>query len=567
MVIPDYSKWPGKLEEFSWLRTVAAIPMKVAGRVIGVIGVSFDEPDRAFELEDLELLQRFADLASIALDNAQLISSAVRQSQELRLLHEVRTAIARELDLTRIAKRTVEAIAETFGYTLVSLYMLEGDMLVLQHQVGYENVISKIAITHGIAGRVIRTGQPVFLDDVRSDSEFLEAINGIISEVAVPLFDEGKPVGILNIESRHGVKMTEDDLQLMLALSDQISIAISRARAYSTLRRKNERLSILHEISLELLNHRGLEHLPQTIADQIVRLLDANGGYITLREGDELVDRAVSPPGSGYQMTRTGTANTDAPIWEVYKSHQAFVTENFSIVSNIRPETAALGIQAALLLPILYGDTCQGVLGGMRFTPKYPFEEDDISFGNLFAKLAAVALDNAQLHETLRQESIRDPLTGLFNRRFMEEILRQELYKAERNAHPLAVVMLDLDHFKRINDTYGHDVGDEALRKLGLLLRTSFRGGDVACRYGGEEFAVILPGVSLSDAYNRMEGLRLDIKQLTVRDDGRTVGYLSGSLGIAVYPQHGTSSEQLLKLADEALYRAKQSGRDKVITA
>lgn len=567
IVIPDYSRWDSRIPEFSWLRSVAGLPMKVKGRVIGVIGVSFDEPNRVFRAEEIELLQRFADLASVALDHAQLVSSAIRQSQELRLLHEVRTAITREVDVTRITRKTVEAIADTFGYTFVSLYLLEGDALLLQHQVGYENVIPKIAITEGVAGRVVRTGEAVLLEDVREDPSFLMAVEGIVSEVAVPLMDEGKPVGLLNIESRHGIKMTKADLLLMTALSDQISIAISRARVYSTLRRQNERLSTLYEITLELLNRRELHELPQTITDQIVRLLDAEVGSIALREGEQLVDRASTPPGFAYQLTRTRPNDTTTPAWTVFTTREPFVTKDFSALPNLRPEITELQLRALLLLPLLYGDSSQGVVGAARFRPEHHFDEDDIRFGNLFSKLAAIALDNAQLHETLRQESIRDPLTGLFNRRYMEETLNRELRRAQRYAESFVVVMLDLDHFKDVNDSFGHEAGDDALRKLGLLLNKSFRGSDTACRFGGEEFTLVLPGATLTDAVNRMEELRQNIKQLSIWKDGKTVTHLSASFGVSVYPLHAESAEQLLKLADQALYRAKQLGRDRVVTA
>ena len=266
-------------------------------------------------------------------------------------------------------------------------------------------------------------------------------------------------------------------------------------------------------------------------------------------------------------MTRATSKNDISPVGQVFESRQPFITDDFSSLPNIRPETAALGLKAAIFLPILYGNTCQGVIGTGRTQPNYPFDEEDINFGGLFAKLAAVALDNAQLHHTLREEAIRDPLTGLFNRRFMQEALTQEVMKAKRTSRPLAVVMFDLDHFKHLNDAFGHDAGDEALRRLSLLLKTTIRGSDIACRYGGEEFTLILPEASLTDASLRMEQLRQNLKALTIRHQGKSIGQLSGSFGVAIYPNHGSTGEALLKSADEALYRAKQAGRDRVIAA
>jgi diguanylate cyclase (GGDEF)-like protein len=149
----------------------------------------------------------------------------------------------------------------------------------------------------------------------------------------------------------------------------------------------------------------------------------------------------------------------------------------------------------------------------------------------------------------------------------MEESLGRELRRAMRGKQQVALVMLDIDHFKSFNDLFGHQAGDALLRALGNLLRESTRGQDVACRYGGEEFAFVLAGASLDAAQKRAELLREDIKQLNVRCGGQLLGAVTLSVGIAVFPDNGESAEQLLKAADEALYRAKESGRDRIISA
>jgi diguanylate cyclase (GGDEF)-like protein/PAS domain S-box-containing protein len=179
----------------------------------------------------------------------------------------------------------------------------------------------------------------------------------------------------------------------------------------------------------------------------------------------------------------------------------------------------------------------------------------------------SLALANLRLREVLRSQSIRDPLTGLFNRRFMEESLERELRRALRGKQQLALVMLDIDHFKQFNDMFGHQAGDALLRALGNLLKESTRGQDVACRYGGEEFVFVLSGASLAAARQRAELLREEIKQLNVRHGGQLLGAVTLSIGIAVFPDNGDSAENLLKAADNALYRAKENGRDRIISA
>jgi diguanylate cyclase (GGDEF)-like protein/PAS domain S-box-containing protein len=183
------------------------------------------------------------------------------------------------------------------------------------------------------------------------------------------------------------------------------------------------------------------------------------------------------------------------------------------------------------------------------------------------ASQIALSLASLQLRETLREQSIRDPLTRLFNRRFLEESLERELQLASRKKQPLAVLFLDLDHFKRFNDTFGHDAGDMVLQSLADLFRTFFRATDLCCRYGGEEFAIILPESSCQDAGIRADALRSEVKGLRLQYKKQALGPLTLSAGVAAFPEHGSTSDELLKIADQCLYESKARGRDVVTVA
>ncbi len=179
----------------------------------------------------------------------------------------------------------------------------------------------------------------------------------------------------------------------------------------------------------------------------------------------------------------------------------------------------------------------------------------------------ALSLASLQLRETLREQSIRDPLTRLFNRRFLEESLERELQIASRKKQSLAVLFLDLDHFKRFNDTFGHDAGDMVLQSLADVFRTFFRSTDICCRYGGEEFAIILPESSAQDAAVRANALRSEVSNLRLQYKKQTLGPLSLSAGVAAFPEHASASDELLKIADQCLYESKARGRDVVTVA
>ncbi|MBI3272175.1 MAG: diguanylate cyclase [Planctomycetes bacterium] len=183
------------------------------------------------------------------------------------------------------------------------------------------------------------------------------------------------------------------------------------------------------------------------------------------------------------------------------------------------------------------------------------------------AEHGAITLANLNLRETLQNQSIRDALTGLYNRRYMEESLEREVRRAARGKKPLGVIMFDVDHFKRFNDTCGHAAADAVLRELGGLLRRVFRAEDIACRYGGDEYVVILPDAPLEHTRRRALELGAEARRIQVSHEGRTIGPITLSIGVAVYPEHGDAGGALLRSADGALYQAKREGRDRVCAA
>lgn len=177
----------------------------------------------------------------------------------------------------------------------------------------------------------------------------------------------------------------------------------------------------------------------------------------------------------------------------------------------------------------------------------------------------SLSIANIRLREQLAEQSVRDPLTGLFNRRYMEESLKREILRAAREQATIGIVMTDIDFFKRFNDRYGHSAGDELLARIGQYLRSSIRGSDVVCRYGGEEFILFLPECNRESTYNHIERIREGVLNLDVEYHGIRLEGITLSFGIAIYPDQGTDAETLINAADGALYRAKEQGRNCVV--
>ena len=181
------------------------------------------------------------------------------------------------------------------------------------------------------------------------------------------------------------------------------------------------------------------------------------------------------------------------------------------------------------------------------------------------AKQISLAFYNLKLREQLRNDCIRDPLTGLFNRRYLDESLKQEIIRAKHNQQPLSIIKVDVDYFKRFNDTYGHDVGDLVLRELARFLQGEVRESDVVCRYGGEEMILIFRNTPLHIAKQKAENICSGVRKLSLQNQGKILPSITISLGVASFPSDGTTGKEIIQRADQALYRAKKTGRNRVV--
>ncbi|MFC5549862.1 diguanylate cyclase [Massilia aerilata] len=220
-----------------------------------------------------------------------------------------------------------------------------------------------------------------------------------------------------------------------------------------------------------------------------------------------------------------------------------------------------------LCVPLVTHDELVGLVHLEGLAREADAREQQEQLAVTVAEQLALALGNARLRESLRRQSVLDPLTGLFNRRYFDETLRRELARSRRMASPLSLVVLDVDHFKCVNDGFGHAAGDAVLRAIAQLVRQSIRYCDVACRYGGEELVILMPDCAQPDAARRAEALRADIAGAPPMNDGAGPDAITASFGVAEFPLHGPDADSLFRAADQAMYRAKREGRNRVVLA
>ncbi|HYK03244.1 MAG TPA: diguanylate cyclase [Thermoanaerobaculia bacterium] len=218
---------------------------------------------------------------------------------------------------------------------------------------------------------------------------------------------------------------------------------------------------------------------------------------------------------------------------------------------------------ATLCLPLLSGREAVGVLT-LRAPKQASLAARTSLFGSAFADHVALALTNLRMQETLRTRAVRDSLTGLYNRRYMEEALTRELQRGRQEHTHTGVVVVDVDHFKLFNDTYGHGGGDALLTQLARVMQSAFTGDEFICRYGGDEFVIVVPNTNARELHVRAEQLSDAVRDLRINADGHILGSATISTGIAVAPEHATGVDGLIAAADRALYEAKTAGRDRV---
>jgi diguanylate cyclase (GGDEF)-like protein len=358
-----------------------------------------------------------------------------------------------------------------------------------------------------------------------------------------------------------GAVVAFSDITQRRRMEDELREANEKLRAWiSDLERRNHEANLLNDMGDLLQSCFTAEEAQGAIAEYVEKLFPTESGALCMLNERNLVE-AIAAWGSSM-----GGEEIFGPedCWALRRGQIHVVTDPRHGLHCGHLGDKAVG--PYLCVPMMARGAAIGVLHVMQSAEPEGSRtvESFQPLARTVAEHVGLAMANFNLRQTLRIQSIRDPLTGLFNRRYMEETINREIPRATRYQRPLGIILFDIDRFKEFNDAFGHSAGDMVLSTLGEFVRAHIRSEDIACRYGGEEIVLILPDAPLEVAVARAEMLRTGIGGLRLEHRGQPIGDLTVSLGVAGFPRHGVTAEVLLRAADEALYRAKEGGRNRV---
>ena len=480
--------------------------------------------------------------------------------QRVAILYDASQAVLSTFDLDEVLNQILEIVRDYFHLHAGSIWLLDSksQLLYIQASFGLDEDAPdrRMPIGAGIPGAAVRLRRPVYVPDVTKDPRYIQELPSTRSELAIPLLVRDEVVGVLDCCSDSVAHFDNETVDLLTLFATQASIGLQNARLYSMLQARAAQLEMINSLAKQTTVELDLKELLDRLCAQLPVSFGIDHVAVLLRDEDgRLVLRAQH--GSLNSRLRLGH-DFEPPVHSCPLPDSSL--EARCIDLRDCPDPCFEGARSEVNLPLISFGENIGVLV-CSSKAHNAFQENDIKALESVADIVATAVQNARYVERVKQLAYRDGLTGVFNRRYFEQKLLEEMARSLRFGKNVAVLMIDLDHFKSVNDEFGHILGDEVLRQCSQVFWKLLRKVDIICRYGGEEFAIILPETSASSATNVAEKLRKAVARKEIPGVPRPVTI---SIGVSEYPANGITRDELISAADSALYLAKQSGRNQV---
>jgi diguanylate cyclase (GGDEF)-like protein len=479
-----------------------------------------------------------------------------------------RIGLSDDLDELLLSVLTTAQELVGFDHCALMLYEQDSGELRVRKVLGYgdrqEEVLQlTVGRGRGISGWAAEHRQALRVNDVSQDARYLEGLKEARSNLAVPLIVANQVAGVLNVESEGLDAFTEAHEKTLTVLGSQAALAILAGRTRERLQQRIDQLNALYRISQLASGQDDLDTTLQAILGVTEELVpDGHVAVLLLDEQSRTLSvRASRGYGEGVDMLRIplgqGVTGRCAESGEVMLAND--ITEINDYIEGVP------GALSEIALPLKVDGRVIGVLNA-EAGRRGAYSEDHVRPLTVVAQQAAVVIRAAQLNDEMRQLAVTDPLTGLYNRRYFVEKLNEEVSRAQRYGQRVALMLVDCDHLKAINDDHGHLSGDRALQALADVMKITLRENDVLARLGGDEFAALLIDADETRAIEVSDRLKRTVHSLRlISEDGGDID-MTVSAGIAIFPDAGADVKSLMREADAAMYRAKHDGRDQTVT-
>jgi len=492
------------------------------------------------------------------------------QNRTLERLGGIGQAITATLSLDSVLELLASQVHDLLETDAFGIYLLRAEGEALESALLIENgerlPVDRIALDSPLrhAARCARDRAEILLgrEQVDGDPSQVPGSLGTLSAMFAPLTIGERLLGVITVQSLRGSAYAERERLIFRSLAAYGAIALHNAAAYRELQTAHHELGALSELSSRLQSCASSEDAYRCLARAGEHIFPGSRGVLFLRDERGLEAAAAGGWGEASDAAARPALCMQCPAL----GSRASWHPGGSDLCPVSCDAASNELHDRACVPLAADEgEAFGVLmiefaaigEGIGLDRRYPL-------ALALAEQTALALSNLRLREALHQQSIRDGLTGVFNRRHLDAALARELNRCMAHGQTLALVIIDIDHFKAINDRYGHAAGDEVIRTVARLVKQTFRRGDEVCRFGGEEFVVLLADADAAVAMERAESLRMAMHELRVKHGQQRIGPVTVSVGVALHPRHGLHADALLGAADAALYAAKQGGRDQV---